>query len=84
LIEAMEVLKSVEGLAFCRFDETDVVRHQLVQRIVHAYDEHKARAEQQMLPLAEPRNADAANAQKQAADAPVTNQEKPASAEAKG
>jgi hypothetical protein len=40
-----------------------------------------------MLPLAEPRNADAANAQRQAAaatNAPVTNQEKPASAEAKG
>src|ERR1700681_1924686 len=57
LIEAMEVLKNVEGLAFVHFDETDVVRHHLVQRIVHAYDEHKSRAEQQMLLLAEPRNA---------------------------
>jgi phosphate starvation-inducible PhoH-like protein len=97
LIEAMEVLKNVEGLAFVHFDETDVVRHQLVQRIVHAYDEHKARAEQQMLPLAEPRNggprfvettsasekraAPAANGS--VANAPAENQEKP-SAEAKG
>jgi phosphate starvation-inducible PhoH-like protein len=86
LIEAMEVLKSVEGLAFVHFDETDVVRHHLVQRIVHAYDEHKARAEQQMLLLAEPRNADAASAERQAAaaSAPGMNREKPASAEAKG
>jgi len=39
----------VEGLAFVHFDETDVVRHHLVQRIIRAYDEHKTRvAEQQM------------------------------------
>jgi phosphate starvation-inducible PhoH-like protein len=60
LLEAMDILKSVDGLAFVRFDETDVVRHHLVQRIVRAYDEHKTRAEQQMLLLAEPRTADAA------------------------
>jgi len=54
LLEAMDVLKSVEGLAFVHFDESDVVRHQLVQRIVHAYDEHRRAAEQQMLPLMVP------------------------------
>ena len=43
LLEAMDVLKSVDGLAFVHFDETDVVRHHLVQRIVRAYDEHKTR-----------------------------------------
>ena len=43
LIEAMEILKNVEGIAFCHFDDTDVVRHHLVQRIVRAYDEHKTR-----------------------------------------
>src|SRR5689334_12373402 len=49
LLEAADVLKHVEGLAFVHFDETDVVRHHLVQRIVRAYDEHKTRvAEQQM------------------------------------
>ncbi len=70
LLEAMEVLKNVEGLAFVHFDEADVVRHHLVQRIVRAYDEHKTRvAEQQMLLLAEPRHADAASAEKQAAAA---------------
>ena len=54
LLEAIDVLKNVNGLAFVNFDEGDVVRHQLVQRIVRAYDEHKARvAEQQMFLLAE-------------------------------
>ena len=43
LLEALEVLKSVQGLSFIYFDEGDVVRHHLVQRIVRAYDEHKAR-----------------------------------------
>jgi phosphate starvation-inducible PhoH-like protein len=83
LLEAMDVLKSVDGLAFVHFDETDVVRHHLVQRIVRAYDEHKTRVtEQQMLLLAEPRHADAASAEKQAAAA--AQAEKTTSAEAKG
>jgi len=50
LVEAIDILKPVEGLAFVYFDESDVVRHHLVQRIIRAYDEHKARvAEKQML-----------------------------------
>jgi phosphate starvation-inducible PhoH-like protein len=44
LLEAADVLKHVEGLAFAYFDDSDVVRHHLVQRIIRAYDEHKARA----------------------------------------
>ncbi len=57
LLEAMDVLKNVEGLAFVQFDETDVVRHQLVQRIVRAYDEHKSHTTgQQMFLLTEPHN----------------------------
>ncbi len=44
LLEAIEILKNVDGLAFQYFDESDVVRHHLVQRIIHAYDERKARA----------------------------------------
>src|SRR5580765_71804 len=59
LLEAAEVLKQVEGLAFVHFDEGDVVRHRLEQRIVRAYDEHKTRAaEQQMLLLGEPKSVD--------------------------
>ena len=37
LIEALRVLRGVEGIAFVHFDETDVVRHRLVQDIVRAY-----------------------------------------------
>ncbi|MBV9179690.1 MAG: PhoH family protein [Acidobacteria bacterium] len=49
LLEAAEVLKNVQGLAFVYFDQADVVRHHLVQRIIRAYDEHKVRvAEEQM------------------------------------
>ena len=49
LLEALDILKTVDGLSFIWFDESDVVRHQLVQRIIRAYDEHKAKvAEDQM------------------------------------
>jgi hypothetical protein len=49
LLEAIDVLKPVQGLSFVYFDEGDVVRHHLVQRIIRAYDEHKNRiAEDQM------------------------------------
>jgi phosphate starvation-inducible PhoH-like protein len=43
-------------LAFVHFDESDVVRHHLVQRIIRAYDEHKTRLAQQ-LPLLESKPA---------------------------
>ncbi len=40
LLDAAEVLKGVEGISFIHFDERDVVRHSLVQRIVRAYEKH--------------------------------------------
>jgi phosphate starvation-inducible PhoH-like protein len=40
LLNAAEVLKGVEGIAFVNFDDKDVVRHTLVQRIVKAYDRY--------------------------------------------
>ncbi len=48
LLEAVDILKGVDGLSFVYFDQGDVVRHHLVQRIIQAYDEHKARVEEQM------------------------------------
>ena len=48
LLEAMDVLRNVKGIGFCHFDESDVVRHHLVQRIVRAYDDHKERTERQL------------------------------------
>ncbi len=40
LVEAQRVVSNIEGIAFIQFDERDVVRHQLVQMIIKAYDEH--------------------------------------------
>jgi phosphate starvation-inducible PhoH-like protein len=41
LIEAAQALAQVEGIALVQFDKRDVVRHPLVQRIVHAYERHR-------------------------------------------
>ena len=38
LVEATEILNGVRGIAFTRFDSSDVVRHPLVGRIVDAYE----------------------------------------------
>jgi phosphate starvation-inducible PhoH-like protein len=38
LVQALRIVKHVEGIGFIYFDETDVVRHKLVQQIVKAYD----------------------------------------------
>jgi phosphate starvation-inducible protein PhoH and related proteins len=40
LVEAKNILNSVEGLAFCYFNEGDVVRHHLVRLIIKAYQQH--------------------------------------------
>jgi phosphate starvation-inducible protein PhoH and related proteins len=53
LVEAAEVLKNVEGVSFNYFGEEDVVRHHLVQRIIHAYDE---RSRNQQMSLEIPRS----------------------------
>jgi len=42
LLLARQVLEGVEGLAFVPFDDKDVVRHELVARIVRAYDRFEA------------------------------------------
>lgn len=38
LVEALQILREVEGIVTVRFRETDVVRHPLVAKIVAAYD----------------------------------------------
>jgi phosphate starvation-inducible PhoH-like protein len=53
LLEAIEILRNVEGLNFVYFDESDVVRHHLVQRIIRAYDEHKTKMSEQQMSLLE-------------------------------
>jgi phosphate starvation-inducible PhoH-like protein len=49
LVDAINVLEGVEGIRFCHFEDGDVVRHALVQRIVRAYE--SAKPQQQELPL---------------------------------
>jgi len=38
LMEAKALLSGINGIAFCYFTEVDVVRHQLVQEIIKAYE----------------------------------------------
>jgi phosphate starvation-inducible PhoH-like protein len=45
LIEAERVLANIEGIEFVYFNEKDVVRHQLVQMIIKAYDVHTRKSE---------------------------------------
>jgi phosphate starvation-inducible PhoH-like protein len=48
LVEAINLLEGVEGIAFCHFEDVDIVRHTLVQRIIRAYEQKNL---QQELPL---------------------------------
>jgi len=46
LKQVMRILQDVEDIAICKFNQADVVRHQLVQRIIAAYEKFDhARAE---------------------------------------
>ena len=53
MLEAVDILGHVEGISFVYFDESDVVRHHLVQRIIRAYDDYKTRmnGDQMVLPI---------------------------------
>ena len=42
LVEASRVLRGVKGLAFVEFKATDIIRHEMVQRIVDAYERSDA------------------------------------------
>ena len=43
LIEALLTLNNTEGIAINHFSERDVVRHQLVQQIIHAYENRRGK-----------------------------------------
>jgi len=38
MVEAMHVLRGIQGIAFVRLTQADIVRHRLVQQIVDAYE----------------------------------------------
>ncbi len=42
LIEAKRILKNIEDIEFVFFSKIDVVRHQLVQKVIDAYEKHDA------------------------------------------
>lgn len=40
LVEAARVLRNIKGIEFCYLKDADVVRHELVKRIINAYDRY--------------------------------------------
>ena len=50
LIDAVRRLRRIKGAAFCTLDKNDVVRHELVQRVVEAYGEDDPPASGEVLP----------------------------------
>jgi phosphate starvation-inducible PhoH-like protein len=50
LIDAMDILRDVEGVSIVQFNDSDVVRHPLVARIIRAY----AKALEPKAPAAKP------------------------------
>jgi len=40
LLDAVEILRGIDGIAFCNFTDLDVVRHPLVQQVIRAYEAH--------------------------------------------
>ncbi len=42
LVQAPRILANIPGIAFHHFTASDVVRHPLVQRIIDAYEQHRA------------------------------------------
>lgn len=43
LVEAEKILRNVKGIDFCHLNEMDVVRHEMVRRIIRAYDTYYRR-----------------------------------------
>jgi phosphate starvation-inducible PhoH-like protein len=43
LLEALRILRRVNGIGVMEFEKKDVVRHALVQRIIAAYEEHRSK-----------------------------------------
>ena len=41
LVQAVRLLRNIEGISFVELDETDIVRHRLVKEIVRAFDKAK-------------------------------------------
>ena len=45
LVEALQALKTVNGISMVYFSDRDVVRHELVRAIINAYQQHRSPAD---------------------------------------
>jgi phosphate starvation-inducible PhoH-like protein len=50
LVEALDVVGQIPGIAFVRFNERDVVRHNLVQQIIKAYETYESEQASRAVP----------------------------------
>jgi phosphate starvation-inducible PhoH-like protein len=39
-VESIDIISRIPGIAYIYLDETDVIRHRLVQSIIRAYERH--------------------------------------------
>jgi len=53
MLEAIDILSDVKGINFVYFDEKDVVRHDLVQRIIRAYERYTRKQQERAAPSGE-------------------------------
>jgi phosphate starvation-inducible PhoH-like protein len=60
LREARSLLEGIDGIAFCEFTDSDVVRHPLVQKIVVAYEQLDQRRRARKAAETPPTNAESA------------------------
>jgi phosphate starvation-inducible protein PhoH and related proteins len=47
LIQALRILANIDGISIIKFDERDIMRHQLVKRIVLAYEKEEVESDKQ-------------------------------------
>ncbi len=43
LVEVTKILKNVKGIEFCYLNSVDVVRHELVKKIINAYEAYNSK-----------------------------------------
>lgn len=53
MLEAIDILTDVKGINFVYFDDKDVVRHDLVQRIIRAYERYNRKQQERAAPSGE-------------------------------
>ena len=65
LRDAMRVLEGIQGIAICKLTSADVVRHELVSKIIEAYEERGRKQRETAAPAASPERNKSGRAKKQ-------------------